>query len=123
LEKLGYRVDVAADGQAALSAWESGRYQLILMDCQMPVLDGYETTKKIRDNERPGERIPIIALTAHAMKGADNECLAAGMDDYLAKPIDKEQLQKTLMRWLEEASNQPPASVALPAASIARGAK
>jgi PAS domain S-box-containing protein len=101
LEKLGYRVDVAADGQAAFSAWESGRYQLILMDCQMPVMDGYETTKKIRDNERPGERIPIIALTAHAMKGADNECLAAGMDDYLAKPIDKEQLQNTLMRWLE----------------------
>jgi CheY-like chemotaxis protein len=101
LEQLGYRVDVAADGQAAFSAWESSRYQLILMDCQMPVMDGYETTKKIRDNERPGERIPIIALTAHAMKGADNECLGAGMDDYLAKPIDKEQLQNTLMRWME----------------------
>jgi PAS domain S-box-containing protein len=100
LEKLGYRVDVAADGQAAFAAWETGRYHLILMDCQMPVMDGYETTKKIRDCERPGQRIPIIALTAHAMKGADNECRAAGMDDYLPKPIDKEQLQRTLIRWL-----------------------
>jgi two-component system sensor histidine kinase/response regulator len=102
LEKLGYRVDVAADGQAAFEAWQSGRYQVILMDCQMPVLDGYETTRKIRELETDGRRIPIIALTAHAMKGADNECRAAGMDDYLSKPIDKEQLQNTLNRWLNE---------------------
>jgi two-component system, sensor histidine kinase and response regulator len=102
LEKLGYRVDVAADGQAAFEAWQSGRYHLILMDCQMPVLDGYETTRKIREQEAGGRRVPIIALTAHAMKGADNECRAAGMDDYLSKPIDKEQLQKTLNRWLND---------------------
>jgi PAS domain S-box-containing protein len=107
LEKLGYRVDVAADGQAAYTAWESGRYQLILMDCQMPVMDGYETTKKIRARESQGQRIPIIALTAHAMKGADNECRAAGMDDYLAKPIDKEQLQATLSRWLDGPEDAP----------------
>jgi PAS domain S-box-containing protein len=100
LEKLGFRVDVAADGQAAFEAWQSGRYQLILMDCQMPVMDGYETTRKIRDHESGGKRIPIIALTAHAMKGADNECRAAGMDDYLSKPIDRDQLQSTLQRWL-----------------------
>jgi PAS domain S-box-containing protein len=103
LEKLGYRVDVAADGQAAFTAWESGRYHLILMDCQMPVMDGYETTRKIRSMETQGQHIPIIALTAHAMKGADNECRAAGMDDYLAKPIDREQLKKSLMRWLDDA--------------------
>jgi PAS domain S-box-containing protein len=102
LEKLGYRVDVAVDGQAAFTAWQSGRYHLILMDCQMPVMDGYETTRKIREHEAAGQRIPIIALTAHAMKGADNECLAAGMDDYLSKPIDREQLQKCLNRWLGE---------------------
>jgi PAS domain S-box-containing protein len=101
LEKLGYRVDVAADGQAAFTAWQTGRYDLILMDCQMPVMDGYETTRKIRAEEPPGKRIPIIALTAHAMKGADHECLAAGMDDYLTKPIDREQLQKSLSRWLD----------------------
>jgi PAS domain S-box-containing protein len=100
LEKLGLRVDVAADGQAAYEAWQTGRYHLILMDCQMPVMDGYETTRKIRQHEAAGKRIPIIALTAHAMKGADNECRAAGMDDYLSKPIDREQLQKTLARWL-----------------------
>ncbi len=78
LEKLGYRVDVAADGQAAFEAWQTGRYDLILMDCQMPLMDGYETTRKIRQQEAAGKRIPIIALTAHAMKGADNECRAAG---------------------------------------------
>ncbi|HEY2676714.1 MAG TPA: response regulator [Steroidobacteraceae bacterium] len=100
LEKLGLRVDVAADGQAAFDAWATGRYHLILMDCQMPIMDGYETTRKIRQHEGVGKRIPIIALTAHAMKGADNECRVAGMDDYLSKPIDRDQLQKTLARWL-----------------------
>ena len=108
LEKLGYRVDVAADGQATFEAWQSGRYHAILMDCQMPVLDGYETTRKIREQEGDGRRIPIIALTAHAMKGADNECRAAGMDDYLSKPIDKEQLQKILNRWLNDADESSP---------------
>jgi PAS domain S-box-containing protein len=102
LEKLGFRVDVAADGQAALDAWQTGRYQLILMDCQMPVMDGYETTRKIRELESGGKHIPIIALTAHAMKGADNECRAAGMDGYLSKPIDRDQLQITLSRWLND---------------------
>ena len=106
LEKLGYRVDVAGDGAAALEAWRSGRYDLILMDCQMPVMDGYETTRKIRECEGEGAHIPIIALTAHAIKGADNECFAAGMDDYLSKPIDREQLRSTLERWLNEESAQ-----------------
>jgi len=107
LEKLGYRVDVAADGQAAFDAWQSGRYHLILMDCQMPVMDGYETTRKIREQESGGKHIPIIALTAHAMKGADNECRAAGMDDYLSKPIDREQLQEALNRWLNDTGGVP----------------
>jgi PAS domain S-box-containing protein len=102
LEKLGYRVDVAADGQAAFNAWQSGRYDLILMDCQMPVMDGYETTRHIREQESGAKHIPIIALTAHAMKGADNECRAAGMDEYLSKPIDREQLRQTLERWLAD---------------------
>jgi CheY-like chemotaxis protein len=105
LEKLGYRIDVAADGQAAFEAWQSGRYHLILMDCQMPVMDGYETTRKIREHEAGARRIPIIALTAHAMKGADNECRAAGMDDYLSKPIDRDQLQKALLHWLNDAGD------------------
>jgi PAS domain S-box-containing protein len=112
LEKLGYRVDVAADGQAAFDAWQSGRYRLILMDCQMPVMDGYETTRKIREHESGGKRIPIIALTAHAMKGADNECRAAGMDDYLSKPIDRDKLQKSLLRWLDDSTADSAAEAA-----------
>jgi len=100
LERLGYRVDVAGDGQAALDAWATGRYDLILMDCQMPRMDGYAATRLIREREAGGKRIPIVALTAHAMKGADAECAAAGMDDYLSKPIDREQLRKTLEKWL-----------------------
>jgi len=101
LEKLGFRVDVAVDGQAAILAWESGRYDLILMDCQMPVVDGYEATRQIRSREKEsGKHIPIVALTAHAMKGADAQCTAAGMDDYLSKPIDRAQLEATLDRWL-----------------------
>ena len=67
----------------------------------MPVMDGYETTRKIREHEADGAHIPIIALTAHAMKGADNACRAAGMDDYLSKPIDRAQLQISMSRWLD----------------------
>ncbi|HYM35403.1 MAG TPA: response regulator, partial [Steroidobacteraceae bacterium] len=100
LEKLGLRVDVAADGRAAVTAWQTGRYDLIFMDCQMPVLDGYEATREIRALEKGGKRTPIIALTAHAMKGADVECKTAGMDDYLTKPIDRAKLQACLDHWL-----------------------
>jgi signal transduction histidine kinase/CheY-like chemotaxis protein len=105
LEKLDYRVDVVGDGRAAVNAWQTGRYDLILMDCQMPVLDGYEATREIRRLESAVQRrTPIIALTAHAMKGADDECTAAGMDGYLSKPIDRAVLAKTLARFLEEAT-------------------
>jgi CheY-like chemotaxis protein len=99
LETLGFHVDVASDGKAAFEAWESGRYDVILMDCQMPVMDGYEATREIRARES-GPRIPIIALTAHAMKGADAECVSAGMDDYLTKPIDRKLLLQCLERHL-----------------------
>ena len=100
VEKLGYGVDVANNGKEALAAWESGRYDLILMDCQMPELDGYEATREIRRREAAGRRIPIVALTAHAMKDADLECKAAGMDDYLSKPIDQERLRAVLASYL-----------------------
>ncbi|HTE43018.1 MAG TPA: response regulator [Steroidobacteraceae bacterium] len=103
IEKLGYQVDVTADGQAAVDAWSCGRYDMILMDCQMPVMDGYEATRTIRDREKnSAQRIPIVALTAHAMKGASDECIAAGMDDYLSKPIDRQLLKACLERWLTE---------------------
>jgi CheY-like chemotaxis protein len=100
LEKMNYRVDVVATGRAAIDAWQTGKYDLILMDCQMPDLDGYEATREIRKTENDGRRTPIIALTAHAMKGADEECKAAGMDGFLSKPIDKKLLASTLASFL-----------------------
>jgi two-component system, sensor histidine kinase and response regulator len=104
LEKLDYRVDIVANGQLAVDAWQRGRYDLILMDCQMPELDGYEATRQIRRLENGARRIPIVALTAHAMKGADAECIAAGMDAYLTKPIDREDLATALARFLHEST-------------------
>jgi two-component system, sensor histidine kinase and response regulator len=100
LEKMNYRVDIVATGRAAVAAWRTGNYDLILMDCQMPDLDGYEATREIRKAETSGSRTPIIALTAHAMKGADEECRAAGMDGYLSKPIDRALLQSTLASFI-----------------------
>jgi CheY-like chemotaxis protein len=100
LEKLDYRVDVVGDGRAAVSAWQTGNYDLILMDCQMPELDGYAATREIRRLEAGGAHIPIVALTAHAMKGADIECRDAGMDDYLTKPIDRDKLDQCLEKHL-----------------------
>ena len=104
LEKLGYRADVVKDGQEAIVAWESGRYDLILMDCEMPIVDGYEATRQIRSREQREQHIPIIALTAHAIKGAELECRAAGMDDYITKPIDRERLESCLESHLNVAS-------------------
>jgi CheY-like chemotaxis protein len=108
LEKLGYRVDVVADGRAAVESWRTGRYDLVLMDCQMPVLDGYAATQEIRVLERQSaaKRTPIVALTAHAVKGADQHCKDAGMDAYLSKPIVREQLQACLELFLNNA--EPP---------------
>jgi CheY-like chemotaxis protein len=103
LEKLGYRADVVKDGREAVLAWESGRYDLILMDCEMPVVDGFEATRQIRSREYGEQHIPIIALTAHAMKGVELECRAAGMDEYITKPIARERLEACLDRLLSEA--------------------
>jgi CheY-like chemotaxis protein len=102
VEKLGYRVDVAGDGKSAVEAWQTGRYALILMDCQMPVMDGYDAAREIRRREAGLARTPIVALTADVMKGTQAECTAAGMDDYLSKPIDRAQLQACLERFLND---------------------
>ena len=100
LRKLGYEVHAVANGQEAVLAWQSGRFNLILMDCQMPVLDGYEATRAIRSLEDGATRIPIVALTAHAMKDDDLKCKAAGMDYHLTKPLDRERLQACLDLYL-----------------------
>ena len=92
LEKMGYKVDIVNNGAEAVAAWESGRYHLVLMDCQMPIMDGYQAARTIRSRERAGVRIPIIALTADAMSGAERACLDAGMDGYLTKPLDRGRL-------------------------------
>ena len=100
LDLLGYDAEVAGDGQAAVIAWQSLPFDLILMDCQMPQLDGYEATRSIRRLEQGKSRIPIVALTADAMKEAEPNCRAAGMDDYLSKPIDRAKLEACLARHL-----------------------
>jgi signal transduction histidine kinase/ActR/RegA family two-component response regulator len=96
LEKLGYIVDAVVNGREAVDAWARGGYDLVLMDCQMPVLDGYAATREIRTRENGGARIPIVALTANAMKKDELECRQAGMDDHLAKPLDREALARCL---------------------------
>jgi len=100
LEKMDYRVDVVADGLAAVAAWQNGKFDLIIMDCQMPQMDGYAATREIRRLEAGKTHIPIVALTAHAMKGDEEKCRAAGMDDYLSKPIDRVKLDASLERLL-----------------------
>ena len=97
IEKLGYRADVVADGEETLEALRRIPYDLILMDCQMPIMDGFEATQHIRKIQIPGgHRTAIVAMTANAMEGDREKCLAAGMDDYLSKPIQRPRLQAIL---------------------------
>ncbi len=101
LEDAGYRCDIVANGRDAVKLYQTTRYDLILMDCQMPEMDGYEATAAIRAIENGERHIPIVALTAHAMQGDREKCLAAGMDDYMQKPMRREELVAALERWLE----------------------
>jgi signal transduction histidine kinase/CheY-like chemotaxis protein len=110
LEALGYRVDAVENGVEVLAALDRERYDLVLMDCQMPELDGYETTRRIRQRESVGEQIPVIAVTAHAMKGDRERCLAVGMNDYISKPFRKEELVAVLDRWLGDPAGRVVAS-------------
>jgi len=91
---------VATNGREALAALDLGGYRLILMDCQMPEMDGFEATGRIRARADAVARVPIVALTANAMEGDRERCLAAGMDDYLAKPIQLDALQVALESWI-----------------------
>jgi CheY-like chemotaxis protein/HPt (histidine-containing phosphotransfer) domain-containing protein len=108
VRQLGYDADVAGDGQQALDALAGGQFGAVLMDCQMPVLDGYAATREIRRAEGSGAHIPVIAVTAHALVGERERALAAGMDDYISKPIRQQILAEVLERWCP--SDAPPAT-------------
>jgi two-component system, sensor histidine kinase and response regulator len=108
VEKMGYEADVVENGREALEALSRKRYDAILMDCQMPEMDGFAATAAIRVREQESDcpRLPVIALTANALAGEDAVCLAAGMDDYISKPFKTETLQRVLTKWVNTASSR-----------------
>ena len=111
LEILGCTVTPACNGLAAVEAYRKDAFDLVLMDCQMPEMDGYEATRTIRQFETvQGRRTPIVALTAHAMPGSRESSLAAGMDDQLTKPLTMAALTAKLVEWLTGARSVPPAA-------------
>ncbi|HSX63353.1 MAG TPA: response regulator, partial [Pseudoxanthomonas sp.] len=124
LSALGFDCETETNGELAYKRMCIEPFDLVFMDCQMPVLDGYATTRRWREREAdlPGERrLPIVAMTANAMAGDRQRCLDAGMDDYLAKPVSREQLEGCLHRWLPDRlrftlRNAPPAPAAEPEA-------
>jgi CheY-like chemotaxis protein len=114
VEKLGYEAEVAGNGTLGVDAWKTGKFDLILMDCQMPEKDGYVASREIRAAEAgKGARIPIIAMTANAVEGDRERCLAAGMDDYLTKPVKFADLGSAITRWIAKRT----ASVSQPTSS------
>jgi CheY-like chemotaxis protein/HPt (histidine-containing phosphotransfer) domain-containing protein len=122
LEKLGHKADVASNGLEAVEAMSQLGYSLVLMDCQMPEMDGFEATAEIRKrDEQEGIHTPVIAVTAHAMKGDRERCLAAGMDDYVSKPVRSDDLKTALERWLQKTTVSEftvPTSSTAPAAPV-----
>ena len=128
LVALGISADLAGNGRDAVTAVAENAYDLVLMDCQMPEMDGYAATRTIREMEQrdgvrspSGRRLPIVALTAHAVSGDRERCLAVGMDDYLGKPFSLEQLQAVLSRWLQATAVSEHAPAARSASSVKAG--
>jgi signal transduction histidine kinase/CheY-like chemotaxis protein len=105
LDQCGYRTEVVANGHEALEATAHASYAAVLMDCQMPEMDGYDASRQIRNRERTGEHLPIVATTAHSMSGDRDKCLAAGMDEYLSKPIRTIELRDTLARAIASSAH------------------
>ncbi len=99
LGRLGYKADAVSGGAEAVEALQHGEYDLVLMDCEMPMINGYEATRRIRDSGKP--RVPIVAVTAHAMEDEREKCIRAGMDDFLAKPLEFRGLTEMLAKWLQ----------------------
>ncbi len=106
LQKAGFSVDVAENGLLAIKAYQTKKYSLILMDVQMPEMDGLEATRRIRLSETGENHIPIIAMTAHAMKGDRERCIGAGMDDYVTKPLEPKEVFAAIERWLQFGQSQ-----------------
>jgi signal transduction histidine kinase/FixJ family two-component response regulator len=118
LRRMGYHVDVADDGEKATAAHRARPYDLILMDCEMPVMDGFEATRTIRAAETPGQHVPIIATTALALKSDKERCFESGMDDFLAKPMDFQDLRQKVEVWLSRQGNRTrPGAAQVPARS------
>jgi CheY-like chemotaxis protein/HPt (histidine-containing phosphotransfer) domain-containing protein len=123
LQKAGYRVDAVANGAEAVEAVAHGRYDAVLMDCEMPIMDGYAAAAEIRRHESGAARIPIIAISANAMKGDAERAISAGMDAYVTKPIDRHELYLALARLLEadtpsDVAPTPNAAPVVPAVSV-----
>ncbi|MGD1052131.1 MAG: response regulator, partial [Solirubrobacteraceae bacterium] len=102
-----FRAHVVNDGREALQALSTQRYDAVLMDCQMPDIDGYEATRELRRRENGSRHTPVIAMTAHAMTGDRERCLDAGMDDYIAKPVRSQTLNEVLSRWIDPSEELP----------------
>ena len=118
LERCGCQVDVVGDGREALEALLARRYDIVLMDCQMPEMDGYQATAELRRREPAGERTPVIAMTAQAMDGDRERCIEAGMDDFISKPMRFEELRSMLRTWVKlpsAAGSSAPLAVGSPA--------
>ena len=107
LNLLGYAAEIAADGKQALDAWHSRKFAMLLTDCHMPEMDGFELTRAIRaEEDETDSRFPIVAITANALQGEADRCLQAGMDHYLSKPLELRKLQQVLKKWMPIAASE-----------------
>ncbi|HST82622.1 MAG TPA: response regulator [Kineosporiaceae bacterium] len=119
LVDLGYQVELAANGRESLAAIEANRFDAVLMDCHMPEMDGFEATRLLREREGSSGRIPVIAMTAGVLAEDRKRCRTAGMDDFVAKPIDVEHLKRTLAKWIKTPIGVPPKAAVPPDPTIA----